>query len=324
MRVRPKQTLLFISCLFLSFFVLLYAVTAYRENSYNDLVQSFQLPEEMKLQAMDEAREYQRDRLEVFTANSPQDEVFNDPVMIEYIAETHANALNYEYYFRFDLVPEIGKKEPCIFPLRFFHIYGKLYSFENLQHAGALGIVLSYNLGPFFDGGSVFDDMATTIHAWESEGNIREGEWLDRFEASPQYEAFLQDLYARIEFLDGKSLESLVKEIQEIPAEASSPLNNLKAPFLKDAQKLANVVYESYQSDKKQGDIARVTLETKILQELYEKVQYTERLSPYQCRSLHWPESILPDPFIDLAGILIGSITISFVVTRFLSTKYWD
>jgi hypothetical protein len=323
MRKRLKQVFCFIFCVFFSFFVLLYAVTEYRENSYDFLVQSFQLPEETRRQGMDEAREYQRERLKVFTVDPPLDEIFNDPVMVGYVAETHANALKYEYDYRFDMVPETCEREQSIFPLRFFYIYGKFCSFENLQHVGAMGIVLAYDLGPFFDDDTVFDDMGTAIYAWESEGNAREGEWLNKFMTSPKYKVFLQDLYAEIEPLEGKSLEDMVKEIHGIPTESQNLLSNMKTPFLKDAQELATVVYEGYQKDKQQGDISRVTFEAKILQELYERVLLIEKLTPYQCTSLRWPESSLPDPFVDLAGVLVSSVTISSIVTYFLSKKYW-
>lgn len=323
MRKKLKKVLCFIFCTFISFFVLLYAVTEYRENSYDFLVQSFQLPEETRRQGMEEAREYQRERFKVFTVDPPLDEIFNDPVMVEYVAETHANALKYEYDYRFGLVPETCEREQSIFPLRFFYLYGKFVSFENLQHVGAMGIVLAYDLGPFFDDDTVFDNMGTAIYAWESGGNAREGEWLDTFMTSPEYEAFLQDLYANIEPLEGKSLESIVKEIHEVPTESQNPLSNMKTPFLKDAQELATVVYESYQKDKQQGDISRVTFEAKILQELYERVLLIENLTPYQCKDLRWTRSFLPDPFVDLAGILVSSAIISSIFTYFLSKKYW-
>jgi hypothetical protein len=323
MRKKSKKVLCFIFCTFISFFVLLYAVTEYRENSYDFLVQSFQLPEETRRQGMDEAREYQRESLKVFTVDPPLDEIFNDPVMVEYVAETHANALKYEHDYHFDMVPETCEREQSIFPLQFFYLYGKLYSFENLHLVGVLSFIHAYDLGPFSNGASVFNDMGTAIYAWESGGNAREGEWMDTFMTSPEYEAFLQDLYAKIEPLEGKSLESVVKEIHEVPTESQNPLSNMKTPFLKDAQELATAVYETYQKDKQQGDISRVTFEAKILHKLHERALYIEKLTPYQCRSLRWPESSLPDPFVDLAGILVSSAIISFIVTYFLSKKYW-
>ena len=321
MRRRSKQALCFIFFFFLSFFILLYAVTVYRENSYDNLVQSFQLSEEIRHQKMDEEREFQREYLRKFAAEPPLDEIFNDPVMIEYIAETHVIALEYEYDFTFVLLSEIGKREPPVFPLRFFYVYGKLYSFENLHHVGAQGFVLGINLGPFFDGDTVFDSMGAAIYAWESEGNTREGEWLDRFLASPEYEAFLQDLYTKIEPSEEKSLESIVKEIHDVPTESQNPLSYLKTPFLEDAKRLTTMVYESYQRGKQQRDITRVTFEARILQELYEKVLYVEELSPNQFRNLRWSRPYLPDPFVDLAGILVGAVIISLLATFLLSRK---
>jgi len=324
MRKRSKQALCFTFCFFFSFFILLYAVTVYRENFYDNLVQSFQLPEEVRCQGMEEMREYQREYLKRSAVKPPLDEIFNDPVMIEYVADTWANAVKYEHDFCYDQVLEIGKREPSVFPMRFFYVYGKLYSFENLQLVAALSFVLAYDLGPFFEDNTVFDDMGAAIYTWESEGNAREGEWLGRFWDSPEYEAFLQDLYAEIESFEGKSLDDVVKEIHEVPTKSHNPLNTLKTPFLEDAQRLATVVYESYQRDKQQEDITRVTFEAKILQELYERMLYVEGLSPYQCRSLRWPESSLPDPFVDLAGILVSSVVISLVTTYFLSRKYFQ
>ncbi len=323
MKKRSKKILCFIFCLFFSFFILLYAVTEYRENSYDSLVQSFQLPEEVRRQGMEEEREYQREYLKMSPVGPPLDEIFNDPVMIEYVAEIHANEVKYEHDFRFDLVPRICEREPSVFPLRFFHVYGKWYSFENLQHVSVLGFVLAYSLGPYAGSDSVFNDLGAAVLAWESEGNTREGEWLDTFLASSEYETFLQDLYAKIELFEGKSLESIVKEIHEVPTESHNPLSNLKTPLLKDAQELATIVYESYQKDKQQGDIARVTFEARILQEIYRKVLYVEGFSLYQCRNLRWSESFFPDPFVDLAGILVSSVVISLVITYYVNRKCW-
>ncbi len=323
MRKRPRQGLCFIICFFFSFSILLYAVTVYRENFYDNLVQSWQLPEEMRREGVDKVREYERQRLKAFHTGTPLDEIFHDPVMVEYVAETHANAAKYEHDFRFDLVPRICKREPSVFPLTFFHIYGKLCSFENLQHATLMGFVSAYGMGPYADSDSAFNDMGEAIYAWECEGNIREGEWLDAFMASPEYEAFLQDLYAEIESSEGKSLEDMVEEIREAPTESHNPLSELKTPFLKDAQKLANTVYESYQKDKEQGNISRITLEAKILQELYDRVLWIEALTPYQCMNLRWITSFLPDPLVDLAAIFVCSLVISLAATYIVSTKYW-
>ncbi len=114
-----------------------------------------------------------------------------------------------------------------------------------------------------------------------------------------------------------------MKEIREAPTESHNPLSGLKTPFLKDAQKLATVVYESYQKDKEQGNISRVTYEAKILQELYERVLWIEALTPYECMHLRWITSSLPDPFVDLAGIFVCSLVISLVATYVVSKKYW-
>jgi hypothetical protein len=322
MRKRSKKVFYFMFCFLFSFFILLYGVTVYRENSYDSLVQSFQLSEEMRQQGIDQAKKFQREYLKAFTAEPPLDEIFNDPIMIEFVAETHANALKYEYTIRFDIVPKICKRE-LSFPLRFFTIYGKLYSLENLQHVSAMGIVLAHSAGPDFTGDTVFDEMGEAILAWESEGNIGEGEWLNRFLASPEYDIFVQELYTQIEYSEGKSLENMVKEIHEVPTESHNLLSTMKTPFLKDAQELATVVYTSYQEDKNQSNISRVTFEAKILQELYERVLLIESLTPYQYRNLHWWRSFLPDPFVDLGGILVSSVAISIVTTYLMNKRYW-
>jgi hypothetical protein len=321
MRKRLKQQVCFVFCLFLSFFTLLYCITEYRENSYDFLVQLYQLPEEMRRQGMDKQREYQRQRLEMFPVESPLDEILVDPPMIEYGAEIHADAFMFEHDFWYDLVPSICEREPRAFPLRFFHVYGKLYSFENLRHVTLLGLVLGYDLGPYSDSDSVLNDMGAAILDWESEGNTREGEWLDKFLASPEYEVFLQDLCAQIEFFEGKSLEDMAEEICEV-SESHSLLSELKTPFLTDAKKLAPIVYENYQKDKHEGTISRITFEARILQELYERVLWIEKCTPYQFRNLRWARSFLPDPFVDLGGIFVCSVIISLVITYLVSRKY--
>lgn len=309
-------------CFLFSFFILLYGVTMYRENSYDSLVQSFQFPEEMRQQGIDQAKKFQREYLKTFTAEPPLDEIFNDQIMVELVAETHADALKYEYTIRFDVIPKICKREPS-FPLRFFDVYGKLYSLENLQHVGAMGIVLSHRVGPDFTGDSVFDEMGEAILTWESKGNVREGEWLNRFLASPEYDTFVQGLYTQIESFEGKSLENMVQEIHDVPTESYNLLSTMKTPFLKDARELAIVVYTSYQEDKLQNDISRVTFEAKILQELYKRVLLIESLTPYQYRNLRSWRSFLPDPFVDLGGILVSSLIISLVITFLVSRKSW-
>ena len=322
MRKKLKMALCFTFCLIFSFFILLYGVTVYRENSYDNKVQSFLLPEERKYVQMDNSREYWRDSIENYTVKPPLDDIFNDPVLIDYMVETHAIATEYEFGLSYDLIPRICEREPTVFPLRFFHVYGKLYSFENLRHVILVGIVDAYDLGPFY-GDSVFDDMGAAIYAWESEGNVREGEWLNTFLASPQYETFLQDLYVKIESLEEESLENMMEDIRDAPIESHGFLSELKTPFLKDAQKLAPVLYEGYQKDKQQGDISRVPFEARILQTLHQRVQWFEGYTPYQCRNLRWARPFLPDPFVDLAGILVSSVIISLVATYFVNKKYW-
>ncbi len=323
MRKRPRQGLCFIICFFLSFSILLYAVTEYRENSYDNLVQSWRISEEMRREGESRREEYQREYLKAFHTGTPLDEIFHDPMMIEYVVEAHVEGVKYQHDIRFDQIPRICERESSFFPLTFFHVYGKLCSFENLQHATLMGFVSAYGMGPLADFDTAFNDMGEAIYAWECEGNVREGEWLDTFMASPEYEAFLQDLYAEIESFEGKSLEDIMKEIGEAPTESHNPLSELKTPFLKDARKLATTVYESYQKDKEQGNISRVTYEAEILQELYKRVLWIEALTPYQCMRLRWMTSFLPDPFVDLAAVFVCSLVISLVATYVVSTKYW-
>jgi hypothetical protein len=321
MRRRSKQVFCFISCFLLSFFILLYITTLYRETSYDSLVQSFELSEEKRYQAMDKAREQEREDLT--NADPPLDEIFNEPVMIEYVAKANANATKFQFDLCYDLVPRICERESSVFPLRFFHVYGKMYSFENLQHVALVGMIDAYDMGPYSHGDSGFNDLGEVILAWESQGNTREGEWLDKFLSSPEYEVFVQDLYAEIESIEGKSLDNIMGEIFEVSTDFHGPLNEFKTPFLKDAQELAAVVYEDYQEDMKIKDISRVTFEARILQRLHERVLWFEESTPYQCRSLRWARPFLPDPFVDLAGIFACSMVISLVTTYFVSKKYW-
>jgi hypothetical protein len=320
---RSKQVLCFAFCFFFIFFISLYIVTVYRERSYDLLVQSFRVPEDIRHQKIEQERDSQRGYLMKSPLGPPLDEIFNDPAMIEHVAETHANALQYEFYFRFDLVPGICERESSRFPSSFFHVYGKRYSFENLMHVGIRGFVLSYDLGPYRHVDCIFNDMGEVILVWRSHGNALDDGWLDRFLASEEYETFFESLCSGIESYEGKSLDAMVEEIQEVPTGSHGLLSNLKTPFLKDAQELASVIYQDYQNDKQHKDITKITAEAGILQELYKRVLLINSYTPNQVRTLRWQRPFLPDPFVDLCGILVSSMVFSLIITCFVGRKYW-
>jgi hypothetical protein len=320
---RIKQVLCFALCFFFIFFISLYVVTLHRERSYDLLIESFRIPEEARYQVIEQERDREREYLMKSPLGPPLDEIFTDPAMIEYVAETHANEFRYEHHFRYDLIPGICERGSSRFPSSFFYVYGKRYSRENLMHVGALGFVLSYDLGPYPDVDCIFNDLGEVILVWQSHGNALDDGWLDKFLASEEYETFFESLCLETKSYEGKSLDAMVEEIQGVPTESHGLLSNLKTPFLKDAQELASVIYQDYQNDKQHKDITKITAEAGILQELYERVLLIKSYTPNQVRTLRWVRPFLPDPFVDLCGILVSSMVFSLVITYFVGRKYW-
>jgi hypothetical protein len=135
-------------------------------------------------------------------------------------------------------------------------------------------------------------------------------------------ETFFESLCSETESYEGKTLDAMVEEVQGVPTESHGLLSNFKTPFLKDAQELASVLYEDYQNDKQHKDITKITAEAKILQELYERVLLIKSYTPNQVRN-RWVRPFLPDPFVDLCGILVSSMGFSLIITYFVGRKHW-
>jgi hypothetical protein len=278
------------------------------------------LSEEERTKQIEEIRENERQNLMTLDFDPPLDDIFNDPLMIEYITTAHAHSLEYEIQFFDDVLPEfIQQDENWSFFTEFFHIYGKRYSFGTLRVAGFAGFSSAPSLGPFCRSDILYS-MGIAISEWEAEGNKREGNWLNEFMVSPQYETFLADIFDEIEdSTDGKSIESIIKEIRTISIENSlNPLKYVRNHFLHDAQTLVEIKFQAYQQHKQEGDFVLARLDIGAIRNIWWHIKFAQNLGSIQYYKLNQTASFFPNPYIDLAGIFMSALAAS-IITLYLS-----
>lgn len=301
------------------FSVFYFGVTIWREHALNSYMATFPyFSEEERHQSTEELRESEKEKLKTVKFEPPLDSIFSDPLMIDYVSSAYTRSLDYQIHFFDDVLPElIRKDEHFNFFTKFFHVYGKQYSFETLRFAGFQGFASApaLSISPYSDT-DFFNRMGFAIAAWEAEGNKREGDWLDRFMQSRQYAVFLAETCNEIDNpRDRNSVESMVEEIRLLPIEQScNPLTYLKNHFLVDAKELTDIQFQAYQQHKAERDFVLASFDAEVIHGIWWHVRTAENLSPFHYSDLHMSDSFFPNPFVDLAGIFLGALTTSTVV----------
>jgi hypothetical protein len=323
--MRNSRLLVFSLCFVLCSAVLYCGITAWREHNLNVLIRSYPggLSEDEQNEYAEIAKKTTEEYLETLEFDYPFDDIFSDPLMVDYICSTHSRIQEYELHYYNDVLPSIvQKKQYKCSVTGFFHVYGELYSYEGLGYTAAMGFFnVANDLGPSdrFDS-PVFNRMAAAISLWEAEGNTREGNWLDEFFKSAQYKTVVAETYDKVTALyEGESVDTVVEEIRAVPLEDSSnPLHHLKNHLLCDAQELAEAEYSSYQQHKKEGDFVLACIDAEVIHFLSKRVSLAQTLDPLHYDDLKW-YSFFPNPYVDLIGILLGSLAFSAIITH----VYW-
>ncbi len=309
------------------FLVFYFVITGWREHTLDTHLAAFpHFSEEERDQRIEEIEKSEKENLKALDLNPPLDDIFSDPLMIDYVSSAYGRSLDHQIHFFDDILPELVQKdESSGFLTRFFHIYGTQYSLETLRFAGFEGFASASSLNLFPHSDTDFlNRMGFAVAAWEAEGNRREGEWLDIFIQSPQYSAFLMEAFSEIDNLHDRSVESMVKEIRLLSIEQSlDPLEHLKNHFLCDAQELTEIQFQAFQEHRTKGDFVLASFDAEIIHNVWQHVEAAQHLSPLQYGNLHKSDSIFPNPFVDLAGVFAGALVASAVITdQYKRRKY--
>ena len=325
MKNKAKQRLVFLLSFILSFLLLFYGITEWRERSLNTLLEG-NLSEEEINQEIEKFRRNEEEYLETLSFDPPYDDIFTDPLMIDYMSATFTRIHEYRLHYHEDLLPSITEEKDSTFSLiKFFHVYGRLYSYENLKFAGYKGVLSAASqLGPSSYKGEVFTKMATAIFEWEAAGNTREGNWLDEFMQSPQYQTFLTEQFQQIDTSRYRSsIQSMVDEIKEVSVEQShNPLEHLKNHLLQDSKELTEVLFQDYEQYRQEGDYARASVDARIITCVFLAVADAQSFDPLHYYKLHESSSFFPNPFVDLAGVFLGALGISFIILHLLKVRF--
>lgn len=320
MKKRIKLIVVYLLSFFIWSSVFYFGVTEYRADSLNDLMASFpRLSEEERTLQVEESIDSVREDLN--TLSSPLDEIFSDPSMVDYVTSAYAHSLSYQIRFFDDVLPTSIEMENTALFTKFFHVYGKLYSFETLRFAGFAGFADAQGLGPFADF-YIFDKMGAAVVMWEAKGNQREGKWLDEFLHSPEYVAFLEETFHKIETPeDDVSVEYAIEKIRQLHINQShNPFEYLKNHFLHDAKHLAEIEFQAYKQHKAEGDFVVARYDAEVIREIWHYIKAAENLNSLQYNELHQSASFFPDPFVDLTGIFSGALITSIIIV-YISTK---
>lgn len=311
MKNKTNQWAVFLLCFLILFLSSYCGITAWRNHSLNVLIGENSGPsEEERNQEVIEFGEKLREDFQSAELEPSYASIFSDPLMIDYMSIEMSRIVQAYQGYYFDTLPEIIEKRRVDLPTGFFHVYGTYYSYVNLKQAILIGVLSSaVQMGDSYCKSCWFTKMAAVISAWEEEGNSLEGEWLDRFIQSPQYDVFLTEALFEIEHPESEeSITSMGEEIVNLAVEESlNPVEHLKNYFLCDARELTEIVLQSYEQHKLKGDFVLASVDAKIIEMLHQRVVYTQ-----DQRLLHYykinSKQILPNPYVDLGGVFIFSL----------------
>lgn len=316
-----KKWKIFFLCFLIFFFAFYYSITLWRTHSLNQLMEKYSnVPEEDRTQQLLEFKEAEKEYLQ--SLDCQINPVFSDPQMIDYMCTKFTRlAQRYQFYCT-DIPTRIVEDPRPYSPLGFFHTYGAFYSYTNLRSAISKGaLIATSQLGDSCDESRHFAKMTDAISAWETEGNVREGEWMERFLESSQYHTVLEEMLQEIDdSIYAKPIPSLVEEIMTLTfKDFLNPADHMRNHFLRDTREFTEIVFQSYEESTLTGDFEEASLNAGIIEALYVEIIDAQDLAPLHYYELN-PTSFLPNPYLDLAGIFILSLVGAAGIASF-STK---
>jgi len=247
---------------------------------------------------------------------SPNWDVFQDPQVATFVINSHVQVKELELRYRTEsLLDVLTADEIPLSPYVLFHIYGKLYSFDNLRLSIGLGTSLGWNkLGPYLEN-DTFSRMAAAIETWEVNGGVREGDWFQKFQDSPEYAVFVDSLLKEIRSPEpGKTVDEMAAEIQNIPIERSlGPSNSIRSYFLKDAKIITSMIYNSYLVHIDERDFVSANVDAWIIYSIWKRAHYAETITFWHYYDLK-ESGFFPDPMVDLIIIVVVALMITLIV----------
>lgn len=300
---------LFSFVLFFSFFYC--SVTAWRNHSLNVLIEEHSgISKEEKTQHIAGEIQARKEYLQSLELGFPNDSIFSDPVFIDYMSTEYSRLLKEYLGYYCDTLPTIIE-EPQQNPLgRFFHVYGRYYSYMSLRVVIRIGFLLPdlQLADPNYES-CAFTKMTAAISVWKDEGNSLEGEWIDRFLESPQYQNLLAEILSETEYPEGeKSVTSMAQEILDTHTnESLNPERQIRNVFLSDAKEFTQIAFHSYEQHKLEGDFVLAYLDAKTIELLHAHVMDAQTLDPLHYHEFN-SEKMLPNFYIDVTGVMILSL----------------
>lgn len=194
-----------------------------------------------------------------------------------------------------------------------------IFHYQLLSVHAAGGIV--YNrIGPYSPedwGGS----LAESIVLWEASGGQRQGNWMETYKQTPQYESWINQIFTEIyspkesRLYEAKSLEEYYDESIK-PLELPLFTRIFCGDILKAEQRAVEVVYNQYKIQEHKKDIVRGGVYAWITQfggSLLDSADERDFDAGYILRSREFP---FTEFVIDMCIITSLSLLLTFLVTK--------
>jgi len=163
--------------------------------------------------------------------------------------------------------------------------------------------------------------LAESVALWEAAGGNCEGNWMEVYKQSPEYEAWLNQVFAEV----AGPKESALYEAKNLKDRYTEGIQPLKLPFCTDLfcgdilgaeQRLIEMAYERYSAHKGEKDVVRTSIDAWIIEyrgALLASAAERDFDTLYILRSREFP---FKDLVIDTCIIIGVSVLLTFLVAR--------
>lgn len=196
--------------------------------------------------------------------------VVADPVFRDEIYSLCSAWLEYSIEYGIKVLPSILEKIDDE-KWNLWDAYKKLTIFEYVRMSFCIASNMKTPISPSSDndwGGS----LAESIALWESAGGKREGNWMEVYKKSPEYEAWLSTIFGEIADPRGTRQEgynpvSMEDRHRETTRVVELPLCSglLQKDMLETDRKMAEVAYERYLVHTAEKDIIRANMDAWVV-----------------------------------------------------------
>jgi hypothetical protein len=252
--------------------------------------------------------------------------IIEDPVFRDYVYSLYGDIDKYNCEYRAEVLPQLVKE----YNNQRWNLWSAykgwvIHYYQLMGIHGAAGSV-HLGLGPHYS-----DDwcglLAESIALWEASGGNREGDWMEAYMHSPEYEQWLTTILTEIENPRGtRLLEAL--SIEKYYTHNAQPLD---LPFwttvfcrdlLGAEQKMLDITYDRYIHNVAEKDIIQAGIDAWIVRfrgSLIESASERDFDALYILRSRKFP---FRDLIVDLCIIFAFSTLLTVIIMRKVLPKY--